>query len=99
MTSRNVSLTPHFNSFIDRNVSSGHFNNASEVVRAGLQILEQRLKEEAARISALREAARIGFDDLEAGRYIELGSAQAVDDRLDHLGKRARSQARIGPAA
>ena len=34
-------ITPHFEELIDRFISSGRFNNKSEVIRAGLRLLEE----------------------------------------------------------
>ena len=36
-----ISLGNHFESFIETTVSRGRFNNASEVLRAGLRLLEE----------------------------------------------------------
>jgi antitoxin ParD1/3/4 len=36
----NIALTKHFEALIERLVESGRYNNASEVVRAGLRNLE-----------------------------------------------------------
>jgi len=33
-------ITPHFEELIDRFVATGRFNNKSEVIRAGLRLLE-----------------------------------------------------------
>jgi antitoxin ParD1/3/4 len=44
---RNVSLTPELEAFIDSTVASGRYRSASEVVRAALRLLserEQRMK-------------------------------------------------------
>lgn len=40
-TSLNVSLTPELERFITARVVSGRYQTASEVVRAGLRLLEQ----------------------------------------------------------
>jgi antitoxin ParD1/3/4 len=56
-----ISLGNHFESFIETTVSIGRFNNASEVVRAGLRLLE----EEENRITLLRNAISEG---IESGR-------------------------------
>ncbi len=45
MPTRNVNLTEHFDRFIETGITSGRFSNASEVVREGLRLLEQREQE------------------------------------------------------
>jgi antitoxin ParD1/3/4 len=47
-----VSLGSHFESFIHHSVQGGRFSNASEVIRAGLRLLEQ----EEARLYELKRA-------------------------------------------
>ncbi len=39
---RNVSLTAELNAFIRAQVASGQYQNASEVVRAGLRLLQRQ---------------------------------------------------------
>lgn len=51
-----ISLGNHFESFIEASISAGRFSNASEVVRAGLRLLE----EEENRIAALKAAIQEG---------------------------------------
>lgn len=46
MPTRNISLTEHFDTFVERSVTSGSYLNASEVVREGLRLLEQKAQEE-----------------------------------------------------
>lgn len=79
MPARNVSLTPHLADFLDRNVESGQFSNASEVVRAGLRLLEQRQAEDAAKLGALRAAVDVGLDDLRAGRVVEVQAGDELE--------------------
>lgn len=59
-----ISIGEHFESFIESTVSNGRFNNASEVVRAGLRLLE----EEENRIQVLRQAIHEG---IESGRAVD----------------------------
>jgi antitoxin ParD1/3/4 len=80
MPTRNVNLTDHFDKFIAKRVKSGRFSNASEVVREGLRLLEQREAEEKARLKWLQEAAQVGIDDMEAGRYTTLRSREDIED-------------------
>jgi antitoxin ParD1/3/4 len=53
-----VSIGNHFEGFIEESVLSGRYSNASEVVRAGLRMLE----EEENRLSALKKAIQEGLD-------------------------------------
>lgn len=67
-----ISLGNHFENFIENTISDGRFNNASEVVRAGLRLLE----EEENRVIALRKAIQEGIDsgiahDFEPKKYLE----------------------------
>lgn len=52
-----VSLGDHFEDFVDERVSTGRFKNASEVIRAGLRLLE----EEENKIIALKKAIAEGI--------------------------------------
>jgi antitoxin ParD1/3/4 len=53
-----ISIGSYFHSFIQSRISAGRFKNASEVIRAGLRLLE----EEENRIMALKEAIKEGID-------------------------------------
>ena len=67
-----ISLGNHFESFIETTVSIGRFNNASEVVRAGLRLLE----EEENRITLLRNAISEG---IESGRAVDFNPKKHLE--------------------
>jgi antitoxin ParD1/3/4 len=75
MPTRNVVLTDHQEQLIESLVDTGRFQNASEVLRDGLRLVEDRETRDAARLVALRAAVQTGWDDVAAGRYA------AVDDQ------------------
>lgn len=93
MPTRNVVLTEHQARFVERLVNSGRYQNASEVLREGLRLIETREIEEATRLDALREAARIGIADIEAGRFRTFASAEAVDRHFSVLADEATEAA------
>ena len=49
-----VALGPHFEAFIKEQVAKGRYNNASEVVRDGLRMLEDRQQDRQAKLEVLR---------------------------------------------
>ena len=85
MATRNVVLTDHQNDFVEGLLSSGRYQNASEVLREGLRLVEQREAEDGMRLIALREAASIGIADIEAGRFNSFDSEDAIDQHLAGL--------------
>jgi antitoxin ParD1/3/4 len=93
MPTRNVVLTVHQHQLLEAVVGSGQYQNASEVVRDGLRLVEQREAENAAKLDALREAAAVGWRDLEAGRYRDV-SGDGVADYIAQLGERASKRVR-----
>lgn len=71
-------LTDHFDRFITGQVESGEFGSASEVVRAGLRLLEERQ----VRMEALRKALIEGE---------ESGPTGPLD--MEEIKRKAREQA------
>ena len=69
-------LGHHFEAFIRAQLSGGRYNNASEVVREALRLLEERDR----RLTALDAALMRGVADIEAGRLTDAGT---VFDRLE----------------
>jgi len=58
-----MSLGDHFNGFISSQIEAGRYGNASEVVRAGLRLLEEHEQ----KVEALRQALIEGEASGDAG--------------------------------
>jgi len=94
MPTRNIVLTDHQEELLERLVASGRYQNASEVLREGLRLVEDREAEEKARLKALREAARVGVEDIEAGRSRDFNSTAELRAHLDSLAQSTITQSR-----
>lgn len=77
-----------FDAFISAEIESGRFNNASEVVRAGLRLLEDH----ETHLHDIRRLIDQGDADIEAGRILEVSSAQDLTDEIVK-----RGMARLDP--
>ena len=74
-----VSLGDYFEDFVDESVSKGRFKNASEVIRAGLRLLEI----EESRIIVLKNAINEGIESgvaqhFDANKHLELLKANKL---------------------
>ncbi|MDT8397141.1 MAG: type II toxin-antitoxin system ParD family antitoxin [Pseudomonadales bacterium] len=67
-----VALGNHFEEFIKEQLESGRFNNVSEVVRAGLRLLEDETKLRQIRHAELKVAIQEGIDSEDAGTIEEV---------------------------
>lgn len=67
-----VSLGNYFEDFVENRITAGRFKNASEVIRAGLRLLE----EEENKLQILKNAIQEGIDsgiaeDFDARKHLE----------------------------
>jgi antitoxin ParD1/3/4 len=85
MPTRNVVLTERQETLIETLVQSGRYHSASEAIRDGLRLIENREAEEAAKLEGLRSAARVGADALERGKFKEFANASALVEHLKKL--------------
>jgi antitoxin ParD1/3/4 len=69
-------LGEHFEGFVQKQLASGRYNNASEVLRDALRLMEDRERELAALDAMLAE----GVADADAGRVVD---ADIVLDELE----------------
>lgn len=79
-----VALGAHFEAFVKALVASGRYNNASEVVRDGLRLLEDQTELRRLKLERLRA-------DLQEG--IDSGPATSLDmDEVKAEGRRRRAE-------
>jgi antitoxin ParD1/3/4 len=87
-TNKSYTLGDHYEQFIASQVGEGRFNNASEVVRAGLRMLEDyeiRMKE-------LRGLIDEGDSAIAAGRVKTYTSAEKLTAEIVERGKKRLKQ-------
>jgi len=58
--SMNVNLTPHFETFVQAQIETGRYTNASEVIRDSLRLLEEHQQLHEAKVRDLRAALEEG---------------------------------------
>ena len=91
MPTRNVVLTERQEELIETLVKSGRYQNASEVLRDGLRLVEQREAEDKVKLKALRAAARVGVAALDRGEFKEFGTIEDLQSYLSDLSEKVIS--------
>jgi len=92
MPTRNISLTPKQDAFVEKLVKAGEYQNASEALRDALRALEQRRREDELKLKALRIQIKAGIDAIKEGNFVDVKEGQ-LDGYLEELKatpKRAR---------
>ncbi len=79
MATTSLSLGEHWENFIRKQVSTGRYGSASEVVRDALRDMETR----EIRLAALREALAEGIRQADAGEFVENFSIEKLLSELD----------------
>lgn len=77
-----VSLGDYFEEFVDHKVSEGRYKNASEVIRAGLRLLE----EEENKIQILKNAIQEGIDSGIAKDFHPKSHLEALKAKIKNNG-------------
>jgi antitoxin ParD1/3/4 len=93
MPTRNVVLTKRQEKLIETLVGSGRYQNASEVLRDGLRLVEQRDAEDTAKLEVLRQAAHVGVAALERGEFKEFENIEDLQNYLNDLSEKVISGA------
>ena len=81
MATMNVSLSKEFVEFVNREVATGDYGSASEVVREALRLLRREKAAYEEKLTILRREIEIGLEDVRAGRL----SKRSISDILAEL--------------
>ena len=87
----NVSLTPELEKFVAQKVQSGLYQTASEVIRAGLRLLEERDALHQARLDDIRQAIQDGNAQLARGEGLP------GEQVFAHLRAKSRTRRHVAP--
>ena len=80
-----IALSEHYERFIKKQLESGRYNNASEVVRAGLRLLEDY---EDGREKWLRDEVAARFDEING----DLETGVSLDTALSNIEQRHKAR-------
>jgi antitoxin ParD1/3/4 len=82
----NVSLTPELEAMIRQQVDFGRYNNASEVVREALRLLDEHQ-----RVQHLRSLLAVGLEQAQRGEFVEF-----TPELMKDIHRRAEERFRRG---
>jgi antitoxin ParD1/3/4 len=77
------SIGKHFEDFIASLLESGRYSTASEVMRDGLRLIEEREERRKAKLEALRAEIQKGFDS---------GPAEEIGDMFERIKAEGRKR-------
>ncbi len=92
---KNISLTPYFERLVDKRVASGRYGSASEVVREGLRLLEERDRTREAAFKKVKRKVAVGLAQARGGKLLD---GDAVFDELLRKLPRTKPVRRRGAA-
>ena len=81
----NISLTPELEQLVSDQVKTGMYQTASEVIREGLRLLNERDH----RLEALRRDVRAGFEAVDRGEFTAYDEVTIIE-----LGERVKARGR-----
>jgi len=82
MATRNIVLTDHQEQLLGTLIKAGRYQNASEILREGLRLVEEKELQHQQKQLALRNAVAEGLQDVDEGRTIRLGVGEEITDYL-----------------
>jgi len=79
MPTRNVVLTSQQEAFVGDLVAAGRYQNASEVLREGLRLLEDQTQRRQAELADIQSGVIAGFDQIERGEFAKGTGEEAIE--------------------
>lgn len=79
-----ISLTEHQQRFVETLVASGRYHGVSEVVRAGLRLLEDEEERRIAELDRLKADIAKGLEDVKAGRVSDFDAERVIAKGKTH---------------
>jgi len=95
MPTRNINLTEHYDRFVGELVGAGRYKNASEVLRAGLRLLEQQTQTEVEKLTLLKKLAADGFRSLDQGQGVSITSENELRNVIAKIGRQAAKPRKV----
>lgn len=92
----NVSLTEELEELVQKKVESGRYSSASEVIRAGLRLLEQEDELRETRLAAMRARVQEGIEQAERGELVDGEEAVARAKKCTASKRRHAGEGRLG---
>lgn len=94
MPTRNINLTDRYDRFVTQQIKSGRFQNASEVMRAGLQLLESEMRENEVKLRALQTMARESYKNAREGNGTKISRRSQLQDFVAQIGRQVSKTAK-----
>ena len=86
MPTMNVSLPQALAEFVEKEVASGNYSTASEVVRDGLRMLREERAIYEEKLAILKREVQRGIDQIDAGEFSDLTIQDIWERRKDKRG-------------
>lgn len=86
-SSKSVVLTPRLDAFVDQLVASGRYQNASEVIREGLRLLEREEVREGAEQTWWKRQIERGLSEARREDFVEGGVEEIFAEITSELDK------------
>ena len=80
MPMHHIQLTDEDHQFIEEQVASGFYHSPSDVLGAGLRLLERQAQSDREKLAVLRSLAEEAFADLDAGNGIHFENEEEIAD-------------------